>query len=324
MTNYKWGIIGPGRIAENFGEQFPAGQTLYGVASGHSLEKAQAFAAKFNVPHVYPSHEALLADPAIDVVYIATTNNAHYENIKAALLAGKHVLAEKPITLNSAQLTSLNELANSKHLILMEAQTIYHMPLYPELLRFAKAHQLGQLKSIQASLGMHVDAADKSGRLLNPDLAGGALLDMGIYALSFARRFMTATPKLEKTVMTPAVTGVDDTSVAIISNANHELGSFSFSLSARGPEIGYAIYEGGYFIVNHYLRPEQAIFVDGATDQQQVITAGENKRAMGYEVTDMATAMATGTNPTAAWTVDTMNLMTAMREQWGLVYPDER
>lgn len=324
MTNYNWGIIGPGRIAVNFCEQFPAGQTLYGVASAHSPEKAQAFATKFQIPHVYASHEALLADPAIDVVYIATTNNAHYENIKAALLAGKHILAEKPITLNSQQLTELNALAAKQHLILMEAQTIYHMPLYNELIHFAVDHDLGQLKSIQASLGMHVDPADKTGRLLSPALAGGALLDMGIYALSFARRFMTATPKLEKTVMTPAVTGVDDTSVAIISNANHELGSFSFSLSAAGPEVGYAVYERGYFVVNHYLRPEKAIYIDGATGEQHVITAGANAQAMGYEVTDMATAIATSENPTATWTVDTMALMTAMRQEWGLVYPDEQ
>ncbi|MCH4056941.1 MAG: Gfo/Idh/MocA family oxidoreductase [Lactobacillaceae bacterium] len=324
MTNYNWGIIGPGRIAVNFCEQFPEGQTLYGVASAHSLAKAQTLATEFKIPHVYPSHEALLADPKIDVVYIATTNNAHYENIKAALAAGKHVLAEKPVTLNSAQLAELNQLAADKKLILMEAQTIYHMPLYQRLLEVVQEKKLGNLKSVQASLGMHVDLADKTGRLLNLDLAGGALLDLGIYALSFARRFMTATPKLEKTVMIPAETGVDDGSVAIISNANQELGSFSFSLSARGPEVGYAVYERGYFIVNHYLRPEQAIFVDGETDQQQVITAGENKRAMGYEVLDMATAVETGTNPTASWTVDTMALMTAMRQEWGLVYPDEK
>ncbi|WP_125768460.1 Gfo/Idh/MocA family protein [Lapidilactobacillus wuchangensis] len=326
MTNYKWGIIGPGRIAVNFCEQFPAGQTLYGVASAHSQEKAAALASQFKIPHVYSSHEELLADPAIEVVYIATTNNVHYDNIKAALLAGKHVLAEKPITLNASQLVELNTLAQSKHLILMEAQTIYHMPLYPKLLEFVAQHpaQVGRLKSLQAALGMFVDPNETAGRLLNPELAGGALLDLGIYTLSFARRFMTATPKLEKTVMVPTATGVDDTSVTLLSNSHQELGSFSLSLSARQPEVGYAVYEHGYFMVEHFLRPERAIFVDGATGKQQVITAGANQQAMGYEASDMATAIETGANPTAAWTQETMAIMTAMREQWGLVYPNEK
>ena len=324
MPNYRWGIIGPGHIAENFCQQFPAGQTLYGVASAHSPEKAQAFAQKFQIPHVYADHAALLADPAIDVVYIATTNNVHFENIRAALLAGKHVLAEKPVTLNTVQLRTLMALADQRHLILMEAQTIYHMPLYDELAAQVRQRQLGRLRSLHASFGLHTLPDNPTGRLLNPQLGGGGLLDMGIYALSFARRLMTAAPQLEKTVMVPTATGVDDISATVIANAHHELGTFSFNLVPNAPEIGYAVYDRGYFIVDHYLRPEQAIFVDGTTEEQSVIRAGHTDQAMGYEVTAMGHAIATGENPTQAWTLDTMTLMTAMRAAWGLKYPEER
>ena len=301
MTTVHWGVIGPGRIAENFGREFPADQTLYGVASDHSPEKAQAFARKFQIPHVYASHAELLADPAIDVVYIATTNNVHADNIRAALLAGKHVLAEKPVTLNLTQLKALNQLAADRQLILMEAQTIYHMPLYPKL-----------------------DPTDQTGRLLNPQLGGGGLLDMGIYALSFARRLMTAPPQLAQTVMVPTKTGVDNLSATVVTNAHHELATFSFNLLPAAPELAYAVYEHGYFLIDRYLRPDQAVYVDGRTGERQTITAGHRDQAMGYEAQDMAQAIATGQNPTQAWTRDTMALMTAMRQAWGLTYPQEQ
>lgn len=324
MTTVHWGVIGPGRIAENFGREFPADQTLYGVASDHSPEKAQAFARKFQIPHVYANHAELLADPAIDVVYIATTNNVHADNIRAALLAGKHVLAEKPVTLNLTQLKALDQLAADRQLILMEAQTIYHMPLYPKLLQVVHDQQLGKLQSLHAAFGLGSDPTDQTGRLLNPQLGGGGLLDMGIYALSFARRLMTAPPQLAQTVMVPTKTGVDNLSATVVTNAHHELATFSFNLLPAAPELAYAVYEHGYFLIDRYLRPDQAIYVDGRTGERQTITAGHRDQAMGYEAQDMAQAIATGQNPTQAWTRDTMALMTAMRQAWGLTYPQEQ
>lgn len=322
MSTYRWGIIGPGRIATQFCQQFPQEQQLAAVASSHDSDKLRDFATQFNIPHVYTSHASLLADPDIDVVYIATTNNVHFDNIKAALQAGKHVLAEKPITFNPTRLNELTRLADSKHLILMEAQTIYHMPLYPKLLDFVADHHLGHLKTIQASFGLNADATDTEGRLLNRQLGGGALLDMGVYSFSLARRFMTAAPRLEATLMQPTTTQVDDTSVSIITNDHGELGTFNFHLTSPAPQTATIVYENGYFIIDHYLRPEAAIFVDG-NGNRQTITAGNTAQAMGYEATDMATAIDTGTNPTSTWTDDVLALMTTLREQWHLVYAGE-
>lgn len=323
MKNYNWAIVGPGRIAEDFCSEFPSEQTLYGVASSHDPNKAKQFAKKFNIKHTYQDYEDLLNDPQVDIVYVATTNNFHFDNIRQALTAGKHVFSEKPVTLNTSQLQELITISKEKHLILMEAQTIYHMPLYDRLTGFIRAQQLGKLKSIQVSFGMHIDKTQTKDRLLNPNLAGGALLDMGIYAISFARRFMTAAPKLVATQMVPTATGVDDVSTYLLTNDHNELCTMNFNMLADMPTIGYVIYENGYFIIENYLRPENAVFINADTGEKQLITAGKTDIAMGYEALDMAKAVETGDNDTLDWTIQTMNVMTQARKDWDFKYPNE-
>lgn len=320
MTHYNWGIVGLGRIAAQFSANFPASQSLTAVAAS-DLTRAQAFAKAHQVPRAYGSYAELFADPTVDIVYVATTHNFHYRDIKAALLAGKHVLAEKAITLNSTELDELIELAADKQLILMEAQTIYHMPLYPELVAFASTNQLGKLRTIQVSFGSKVPY-DPKDRLLNPALAGGALLDIGVYALSFVRRFMTATPKLLATTMVTADTGVDDQSSFLLTNANNEQATVVLNLQAKMPKLGMVAYEGGFFTVDQYPRSQEAQFT--APDlMQQVIEAGQTEQAFQYEIEDMAKAVETGDNPTLAWTQDVMAIMSEAREQWGFKYPEE-
>lgn len=320
MENYRWGIIGLGHIAHEFAHQFPKTQTIYGVAA-HDQKRAASFAKQFGVRHVYASYAELFADPAIDIVYVATTHNFHYANIKAALNAGKHVLAEKSITLNAAQLDELTALAQAKHLILMEAQTIYHMPLYPSLVEYAASHTLGQLKTINVLFGSHAPT-DPSSRLMNPQLAGGALLDIGVYALSFARRFMTAPPQLVATQMTPTTTGVDDSSTMLLTNDHGEQVTIALNLQTKMPKVGVVAYQNGFFTVDQYPRSQGATFTTPDL-KPHLLEAGNTNDALAYEALDMVQAVASGNNPTLQWTRDVMAIMTAVREQWGFKYPGE-
>lgn len=318
MTNYHWGIVGLGRIAHNFAKFFPAAQTLYGVAA-RDIDRAQTFADEFKVPKVYASYADLFADPDIDIVYVATTHNFHYANIKAALLAGKHVFAEKSITLNARELSELITIAEQKHLILMEAQTIYHMPLYPAL--DDAVADLGKLRTIQVSFG--INATDPQDRLLNPDLAGGALLDIGIYALSFVRRLMSASPKLVATQMTRSATGVDDQSSFLLTNDHGEQATVVLNLQAMMPKVGLAAYDHGFVQVPEYPRADHATLA--ITGQElTTISAGDWHHTMAYEILDMAKAVETGDNPTLAWTYDTAVIMSQAREAWGFYYPNEQ
>ncbi|WP_461224640.1 Gfo/Idh/MocA family protein [Lacticaseibacillus suihuaensis] len=320
MSNLRWGIIGLGRIAREFVAQFPAGQTLYGCAAS-APERAVAFAKDLAVPHVYDSYQTLCADPAIDVVYIATTHDFHAGNIRLALEAGKHVLCEKPITLNGRQLAALTALAAKKRLVLMEAQTIYHMPLYQAIAGFAKDHAVGPLRLVQASLGEQVPV-NLEDRFYNPQRAGGGLLDMGIYPLSLARRFMTARPELVATAATKAVTGVDLTSTLVLTNAQGEQAVLVTSLAARLPNRAYLTFASGSFEIINFGRAAQATWLPNA-GEPVTVSAGATSLAMGYEAQAMAQAVATGANPTAVWTADTMAVMDAARGEWGLRYPGE-
>ena len=321
MPNYNWGIVGLGRIATTFANFFPrTDQTLY-AAAARDLTRAQTFAAEHDIPHAYGSYAEMFADPNVDVVYIATPHPFHYAQIKAALLAGKHVLAEKSITMTSTQLDELVTLAASKQLILMEAQTIYHMPLYPALQEFAATNQLGQLKTIQVTFGSNVPFAPDD-RLLNPNLGGGALLDIGVYALSFARRFVASDLELVATQMTETSTGVDGQSSFLLRTADGVQITVALNLQAKMPKQGLVAYTNGFFTVDQYPRADVATFTTPALTSS-TITAGDRTTALANEVRDMAAAITSGANPTLAWTQNVMTIMTAAREQWQFKFPNE-
>jgi predicted dehydrogenase len=321
MTKYNWGIIGLGRIASTFAQFFPnEDQTLYGAAA-RDLNRATTFAQTHNIPHAYGSYADLYNDPNIDVVYIATPHPFHYQQIKDALLAGKHVLAEKSITLNSTELEELVALAASKHLILMEAQTIYHMPLYGTLLEFAHDHDLGALKTIQVTFGSSVPFAPDD-RLLNANLGGGALLDIGVYALSFARRFTKAPLELVATQMTETSTGVDGQSSFLLRTADGVQITVALNLQAKMPKQGLVAYTNGFFTVDQYPRADAATFTTPDLTAS-MITAGDRTTALANEVRDFAQAIQTGQNPTLAWTENVMDIMTQAREKWHFKFPNE-
>ena len=124
-----WGILGCGTIAHEMAETFvKMGHEIYGV-SNRTLEKAEQFAEKYGVKHVFKTYEEMLADENIDIIYIATPHSRHYENMKAAIKAGKHILCEKAITVNAQQLEEVLELAKEHNVVVREAMTISHMPL---------------------------------------------------------------------------------------------------------------------------------------------------------------------------------------------------
>lgn len=322
--NLNWGIIGLGNIAHSFATYFdqPFGE-IY-AAGSRNLEKAQIFANEFNIPHAYGNYEDLLADDEIDIVYIATPHNYHIETILAALKSGKHVLSEKAITMTSAELKQATDLAEEKGLILQEAMTVYHMPLYKKIIEVAEEKKLGKLKMVQASFGSFKEP-DPTNRFFNPDLAGGALLDIGVYALAFVRQFMTATPEITGSSMNLFESGVDESETISLRNVNDELATVALTFRAKMPKMGIIAYEGGYFTVYDYPRANKAALVlsDGTTTE---ITAGHTKQAMNYEIKDVQDMILGNLNPNPFLekTTDVMSIMTQAREQWGYKYPFEK
>ncbi|MFD1392112.1 Gfo/Idh/MocA family protein [Lacticaseibacillus jixianensis] len=314
MTN--WGIMGLGQIARDFAAQLNRTQPVYGVASRDPAKAAQ-FAKDFQVVHHYASYQEMLADPQIDCVYIATVNSQHLKDIKLCLDAGKHVLCEKAIWRNYEETKAVYELAASKHLLLTEAMTIYHMPLYRKLRDLIAAGRIGNVKMIQAQLG-GVTAPDPHSRFFAKALGGGAMLDIGTYDLSFIRFFSRHFGQ-PVSVMHKYPTGVDEMWSIALKTDDGVLANANMAFRAYLPQHAFISGDGGYIDVPNFLRAEQATITapDGTTE---TITAGSTALAMAYEIADFEQALATPTagQAFAQETLDVVRLMDQLMTQAGV------
>lgn len=321
MSGIKWGLIGPGAIAQEFAQAMKeTGGTLNAVSS-RSLEKAKSFAEQYGAAGAYGDYRKMLRDSEIDAVYISTPHSNHYEYIIESLRQGKHVLAEKAITVNIGQLREIASLSKANGLVVAEAMTIYHMPLYAKLRQIVEEGKIGPLKMIQVSFGSHKEY-DVNNRFFSKELAGGALLDIGTYALSFARFFLSRQPNEVLTTCKPFETGVDEQSGILLKNSADELAVISLTMRAKMPKRGIVAGENGFITVDNFPRASQAVvqYLDGTQD---MILAGDTALALQYEIRDMEEAIRTGRTDTLELSLDVMEIMSRVREQWGLSYPFE-
>ncbi len=324
MEQLNWAVLGTGAIANEMALAFKAmGRTL-GAVGSRSPEKAAAFAKRYGAQKAYADFREMFTDPAVDVIYLATPNNTHMEFLRAALAGGKHVLCEKSIALNSRELADAARLAEQRGLVLAEAMTIWHMPLYKELRRMVGAGELGRVQMMTLNFGSFKEY-DMQNRFFAPSLAGGALLDIGVYALSLARGFMESQPDRVLSQMRPAPTGVDEQAGILLMNRQGQMATLALSLHAKQPKRAVISCEKGYLEILEYPRADRALWVDAATGAQRVLAAGEAASALQYELEDMERAVLTGdAGPMRlAETADVMALMTALRREWGLQYPGE-
>ncbi|CAH0435998.1 Putative dehydrogenase [Clostridium neonatale] len=285
MKKLNWAIIGPGTIANEFAKSLneEVGE-VYGVW-GRKFDKAKEFAKNHNVKNVYKDLNEMLKDENIDVVYVATPHSNHHEYVIESLKNNKHVICEKAITVNGKQLKEIKDLANEKNLIVTEAMTIFHMPLYKKLGEIVKNGDLGKIKMIQVNFGS-LKEYDVTNRFFSPDLAGGALLDIGTYALSYARYFLSSQPEEILTTVKKFETGVDEQSGIILKNKEDEMAVISLTMRAKQPKRGIVCGEKAYITVENFPRAEKATitYPDGRVE---TIECGETSKALIYEIKDM-------------------------------------
>ncbi len=205
----RWGIVGPGVIANEFAYdcQFMEHGELVAVAS-NSQDRGEQFAKKYSIPKVYNNYADLFKDPDIDVVYVATPHTFHFQNAKDALLAGKAVLCEKPITVTPGEGKELISVANTTNQYLMEGMWTYFLPAIKKAKQWVDEGRIGKIHHIKSDFGYPVKY-DPNSRMFNPELAGGSLLDMGVYNLAMVWHFMGEDPEEFNVNMSPAPTGVD-------------------------------------------------------------------------------------------------------------------
>ena len=318
----RWAVLGAGVIANEMAQALRAmGRTLDAVGN-RTYEKAAAFAQTYGVKKVYADYHQMFTDPDIDAIYLTTPHNTHMAYPERALSQGKHVLCEKSITLNSVELDRAMKLAEEHRVVLAEAMTIYHMPLYRVLRERLASGELGKVNLIQLNFGSFKDY-DMSNRFFNRDLAGGAMLDIGVYALSLARLFLDSSPDQVKSFVRKAPTGVDESAVLSMMNREGQLVSATLSLHSKQPKRAVISCEKGYIEIMEYPRAQEAVIVDAAAGARETVRAGETTRALVYELEDMEAAVQGEGDMSLSCTADVMELMTALRREWGVSYPEE-
>lgn len=324
MKKYNWGIIGTGWIAHDMADALNAvNGEIYAVANPNE-ESLKQFTKEKHVQKFYTNPDEMINDPNVDIVYIATPHTFHYEYIKKALNAGKHVFAEKAITVNARQFDEVEKLAQEKGLILTEGFTLYHMPIYKKVLDLIKAGKLGQIKMIQVNFGSLKDY-DPNNRFFNKDLAGGALLDIGGYATAFARTFLDEAPESILTTVKFFETGVDEQSGIILKNTKDQMAVMALSMRAKQPKRGVVSGTKGYVEINQYPRATQAEITYTASaheETHETITAGDSSKALEYEVRDMQRYVEQGHDEgQLEMAHDVAHILTSVRTSWGMKYP---
>lgn len=349
--NLNWAVLGCGVIANEMAQALEQmGKHLYAVGN-RTHEKAVAFAERYHVPRVYDDFHELFHDPDIDVIYITTPHNTHIEFAREALSNGKHVLCEKSITLNSLELEEAIQLAEEHGVIFAEAMTIWHMPIYKKLWHMVEQGKsgkyeltdssakgdatsseyiaaglpaLGKVQMIQLNFGSYKEY-DMNNRFFNKNLAGGALLDIGVYALSLARSFMTSRPQQILSQVKYAPSGADEQAGILLMNEDGEMAVLSLSLHSKQPKRAVISCEKGYIEIMEYPRADKAMIVEAETGKTYEITAGDTARALQYEMTDMENAILHGDKDVMRLpdTVDVMAVMTRLRKEWDMKYPGE-
>ncbi|MCT2908825.1 Gfo/Idh/MocA family protein [Schleiferilactobacillus harbinensis] len=324
MTQYNWGMIGTGWIAHEMADALnTVNGTIYGVTDVNP-DMLKKFAAEKHIQHTYATAEAMIADPNIDVIYIATPHTYHYPYIKESLNAGKHVFAEKAITVNAKQFDEVQQLARAKHLILTEGLTLMHMPLYQQVHALIAAGQLGDIHLVQVNFGSLKDY-DPKNRFFNKALAGGALLDIGGYATAFARSFLASQPNVTLTTVKFFETGVDEQSGIILKNPEQQMAVMALSLRAKQPKRGVIAGTKGYIEIDNYPRATEAkvtYTADAHQTTSAVLQAGNADDALVYEVQDMQRYIDAGHDDgQLQLSHDVSHIMDDVRNAWGMKFP---
>ena len=322
MKKLKWGILGPGNIARDFAQALNrVNGEVYAVAS-RNKERAEKFARENNVKKAYGSYDEIIKDKDIDVVYIATPHSNHYEYIIKSLNNNKHVLCEKAITVNERELEEALKIAREKNLVLEEAMTLFHMPLYEKVIKKINKEDLGKVNMVQVSFGSFKEY-DENNRFFNLDLAGGALLDIGTYALSFARYFLSSMPEEILSTVKKAKTGVDEESGIILKTKEDEVATISLAFRSKMPKRGIVSCDNGFITIDNFPRANKATinYLDGKVE---VIECGEEEKALDYEVIFMEERIKENKESNSLeLTYDVTKIMNKVRKDWGIFYPFE-
>jgi len=325
MSNFKWGILGPGGIARAFAKdlQLLEGHEVAAVGS-RTLINAQEFGKSFGGT-AYGSYEELVADPAVDAIYVATPHPAHKENVVLALNAGKPVLCEKPFAVNAKEAQEMVAAAQKNNVALMEAMWARFLPHYAQVREVIASGVLGTILTVQADHGQRL--ADRNiPRLVEPSLAGGALLDLGIYPVSFAHMVLGNPTKITaSSVLTDK--GVDAQTSMIFDYSSGAQAVLNTTMIEQTPCRAVVAGVNGWLEIDRtFYNPTnmRVTLLDGSVTEYPHTYTGHGLREQAEAFKKLVTSGQTQSE-ILSWkdTVDIMHTLDTVRAQIGLRYPFE-
>lgn len=324
LQTIKWGILGPGWISSKFAADlaFAAGAELVAVG-GRNLEKSEKFAKQFNIPRAYGSVDELAQDAEVEIVYVGTLHPIHKENVLELLRAGKAVLCEKPFTMNAAEAKEIIELAREKKVFLMEAMWTRFLPPIRKVMEWIAADKIGEVRLVKADFGFDIGWAPES-RLLDPALGGGALLDAGIYPVSFASLIYGEAPAKIMSSARIGETGVDEQFSLLFEYEGGRTAALNGAVQLGMVSDAYIYGTKGHIHVPNFLFGKSASLHAKGADAESFV---DNREAEGYafEAEEAMNALREGRLESSIIPLDeTLTIMATLdeiRKQWGLRYP---
>ena len=326
MGTLRWGILGLGGIAGVFANDLNAFDGHLQAVGSRSQATADAFAARHGAPRAHGSYEDLVRDPDVDAIYIATPHPLHADNAVLALRHGKHVLIEKPMTLNAQQARRVQQVARETGLFAMEAMRTRFLPHTVRIHELIQQGALGELRTLIADHTQSLDPHPLR-RLQNPDLGGGALLDLGIYPLSFASDFLgTPTTISAKARMTS--TGVDAQTSMVIEYETGTQAIMHAALDARGPNTAILIgTEARIEVASSFYASSRFKLYDLHDRVVEDFNEPYQHGGKQYEYWEVERCVAAGLTESPRMTLDETVIihetMDAVRAQIGLRYPGD-
>ena len=316
----RWGILGTGSIAHTFA----TGLTLIpdaelAAVGSRSADTAAAFADEFDISRRHATYEDLAADPEIDVIYVSTPHPMHKGSSMLCLKAGKAVLCEKPFTVNAAEADEVIALARDRGLFLMEAMWTRFLPIVVQVREWLAEGAIGDVSMVRAGF-------DPQSRLFDPQLGGGALLDIGIYPLSFVSMVLGPHPTRIETMATLGETGVDEANAIILGYAEGQLALIYSAVRTKTPmETSIAGTEGTIVIHPPYIPCTSATLKAG--DREEQIDLRPDGRGIKYQALEVMACLRAGKLESDVMPLDETRgivaIMDQLRQRWGLKYPME-
>lgn len=320
-----WGILSTGVIAGNFAQTvrgMGGEATLYAVAS-RSQANADAFADRYDIPVRYASAEALASDPNVDIVYIATPHSAHDEGMRLMIEHGKPVLCEKSFTTDARQAREIFALAKEKNVFVMEAFWTKLCPVYREVERVLASGAIGEIRAVTAQYGY---TTAREARKFDPQMAGGTLLDIGVYAIGFACMMMGY--DVDAVASSLVMNGVGTDAIdAIILRRGDAVASLTCAIGAQIPTVGAVYGTKGRIEIPEFKNPQRVtVYADG--QEPKVLTHPFDVNGYEYEIREAMACVAAGRAQsdviTPAQTIAVMEIMDQVRAQNGMKFPFER